>query len=217
MDREFTVVRRRANLVDILTPKRTGVQGYRLKAAANFDLTFNTMITGDIGTGHLDASVDTRVLTPLNNRDRVRLVFDPANYSGGPWNLVDTDHIWLQFFPVDFAGAEGSGGVRTLVLPDDEEKGQGRVIIRGSAPNGASVANSLQLNLPFKMRNVYIRNNEASGGDELAVASRPGGAERLIAPQEEAEFFEGGTELLMVRGVGGAVNFTASMTHLLPL
>jgi hypothetical protein len=217
MNRDFTVVRRRANLVDIVTPKRANVQGYRLKAATNFDLTFNTLVTGNISTGHLDSTVDTRTLTSLPSRDQVRLVFDPANYSGGPWNLVDTDHIWLQFFPVDFAGVEGTGGNRVLIIPDDEERAAGRIIIRGVAPSGASVVNSLHLDLPYKMRNIYIRNNEASGGDELAVATRPGGAERLVAPQEEAEFFEGGVELLMVRGVGGTANFTASMTNLLPL
>jgi hypothetical protein len=217
MNRDFTVVRRRANLVDILTPKRDGVQGYRLKAAANFDLTFNTLLTGDISTGHLDRTIDTRTLTTLPNRDHVRLVFDPDNYSGAPWNLVDTDHIWLQFFPVDFSGAEGTGGNRVLVIPDDEERAAGRVIIRGTAPTGADVSNSLHLDLPYKMRNVYIYNNEASGGDNLAVATRPGGSERFVVPQGEAEFFEGGIELLMVRGVGGTVNFTASMTNLLPL
>ncbi len=217
MNRDFTVVRRRANLVDIQTPKRPGVQGYRLKAAKNFDLAFNTLVTGNISTGHLDAGIDTQVLTTLPSRDKVRLVFDPDNYSGGPWNLVDTDHFWLQFFPVDFAGVEGTGGNRALVLPDDEERAAGRVIIRGSAPVGASVVNSLHLDLPYKMRNVYIRNNEASGGDYLAVATRPGGSERLVEPQGEAEFFEGGVELLMVRGVGGAVDFTASMTNVLPL
>jgi hypothetical protein len=217
MNRDFTVVRRRANLVDILTPKQVGIQGYRLKAALNFDVTMQTMITGDISTGFLDPAIDTRVLTTVPSRDKVRMVFDPATFSGAPWNLVDTDHFWLQFFPVDFAGAEGAGGHRVLILPDDEMKAQGRVIIRGEAPIGAAVANSLHLDLPFRMRNLYIRNNDPTGGNFMAVATMPGGSERLIEAQEEAEFFEGAVETLMVRSDTGAVDFTASMTHFLPL
>jgi hypothetical protein len=79
---------------------------------------------------------------------------------------TSTDWPWLQFFPVDFAGAEGAGGSKGLVLPDDEIKAQGRVIISGTAPIGATVANSLRLDLPYRMRNITIRNNEAG-----AVAS----------------------------------------------
>lgn len=217
MNRDFTVIRRRANLVDILTPKRDGVQGYRLKAAKNFDGTFQTMVTGDISTGFLDPAIDTRVLQAVPSRDRVRIVFDPATFSGAPWNLVDSDHFWLRFFPVDFAGVEGTGGARVLIIPDDELAAQGRVIIRGEAPIGATVANSLRLDLPFRMKNIYIRSNEPSGGNFMAVATTPGGSERLIDPGEEAEFFEGAVETLMVRGDTGAVPFTASMTHILPL
>jgi len=216
MNRDFTVARRRANLVDILTPKRPGIQGYRLKAQLNFDGVFATLLTGDIGTGFLDPAIDTRVLQAIPARDRVRIVFDPDTFSGGPWSLVDTNHFWLQFFPVDFAGVEGTGGARTLIIPDDEMRAQGRVIIAGTAPLGATIANSLRLDLPFRMRNIYVRNNDAVGGDLLYVATTEGGPERPVAPQEEAEFFEGGVGTLMVRGAA-AIPFTASMTHLLPL
>ena len=44
-----------------------------------------------------------------------------------------------------------------------------------------------------------------------------GGSEMDIAPQGTWESFDGGVGLLMVRGGGGAVNFTATMTHYLPL
>lgn len=217
MNRDFTVVRRRDNLVDIVTAKRAGIQGYRLKAALNFDATFQTLFTGDISTGHLDRAIDTRLLTSLNNRDRVRLVFDPATYSAGPWNLVDTDHFWLRFFPVDFAGAEGAGGARVLVLPYDEMQAQGRVIIRGDAPIGAGPANALRLDLPSRMKDIYIRSNEVAGGNFMAVSATPGGSEQLINPGETARFLEGSVESLLVRSDTGAVNFTATMTNALPL
>ncbi len=224
VNREFTVFRRRANLVDILTPKREGVQGYRLKAALNFDLTFQTILTADISSGYLDpvalqSGVINRVtLGAAPGTGHVRIVFDPDTFSvPHPASLNDTEHMWLQFFPVDFSGSEGVPGARTLILPDDEMKAQGRVIIQGTAPTGVSVANSIRLDLPYRMRNMVIRNNEAAGGTELMVATAEGGPEATVAPQDEIEFFEGSTGVLLVRGDGGTVDFSATMTHYLPL
>jgi hypothetical protein len=346
-DRDFTVVRRRPHLVDITTPKRAGVQGYRLKAAANFDLTFQTILTADIGSGFLDptalrsGSINRLTLGTMPG-NHVRITFDPSTFAGPhPAGLDDNQHIWLQFFPVDFAGVEGTGGARALVLPDDEMSAQGRVIIRGNAPSGASVANSMRLDLPYRMRNMTIRNNaedaaaatgtltftglpndtetvtidgkvytfqtvltnvdghvligataaaslnnliaaitlgagagsvyaalttlhpsvtaaagggttmvatakipgtsgnaitttttvtgatwsaptllggtDGGGGTMLYVASTEGGSEITVAPQETIEFFEGNMFALLVRGDGVPVNFTATMTHYLPL
>jgi hypothetical protein len=220
--REFTVLQRRANMIDIATPKRVGVQGYRLKAALNFDLAFQTLLTADISSGYLDNTAlrngnIRREYLSLSSGSRVRIVFDPATFSGAPHNLADENHIWLQFFPVDFSGAEGAGGARTLILPPDEMMSDGRVIISGDAPTGASVVNSRRLDMPLRMGDVYVRNNEASGGTDLYIATAEGGPERPVAPQEEARFTEGATGTLLVRGGGGTANFTATMTHYLPL
>lgn len=223
-DREFSVFRRRANLVDILTPKRAGVQGYRLKAARNFDLTFQTILTANISSGFLDPTalkagiINRATLGMAPGTGHVRIVFDPDTFDAPhAANLLDTEHMWLQFFPVDFSGAEGTPGARTLVLPDDEMKAQGRVIIHGEAPTGATVANSMRLDLPYRMRNVVIRNNEAAGGTELMVATAEGGPEITVAPQDKADFFDGSVGSLLVRGAGATVDFSATMTHYLPL
>lgn len=222
VDREFQVFRRRPHLVDILTPKRAGVQGYRLKAARNFDLTFQTILTADISSGYLDPTAlksgsINRMTLGTAPGEHIRIVFDPQTFGGAPANLDDDEHIWLQFFPVDFTGAEGTGGARTLILPDDEMNARGRVMIHGVAPIGATVANSRRLDLPYRMRNVTVRNNEASGGDNLMITTTEGGPELPVAPQETAEFFEGSIGSLLVRGVGGTVDFSATMTHYLPL
>jgi hypothetical protein len=334
-------------LVDITTPKRAGIQGYRLKAAVNFDLAFQTILTADIGSGYLDpvalrsGSIHRLTLGTMPG-NHVRIVFDPSTFAGPhPAGLNDDQHMWLQFFPVDFAGAEGTGGARVLVLPDDEMKAQGRVIIRGDAPSGASVIDSLRLDLPYRMRDITIRNNaegavastgtltftgipndtetvtidgkdytfqtvltdvdgnvligasasdsldnliaainlgagagseyatlttihpsvtalagagdtmvvtaktpgiagnaiptvttvtgatwgaptllggaDSGGGALLYIASVEGGPEITVAPQETIEFFEGNMFALLVRGEGAPVNFTATMTHYLPL
>jgi len=221
VDRDFLVFRRRPHLVDILTPKRSGVKGYRLKAALNFDLTFQTILTADIGAGYLDpvalkAGVINRLtLGTAPGDNHVRIVFNPESFTTPALN--DDQHLWLQFFPVDFSGAEGTGGARTLILPDDEMKAQGRVIIAGEAPIGATVANSMRLDLPYRMRNIVIRNNEATGGTDLMVATAEGGPEITIAAQETAEFFDGSVGTLLVRGSGATADFSATMTHYLPL
>jgi hypothetical protein len=221
-DRDFTVFRRRSNLVDILTPKRAGVQGYRLKAALNFDLTFITILTADIGAGFLDpvalrAGIINRLTLGTAPGQHVRIVFDPDSFGGAPPTLADENHFWLQFFPVDFAGVEGTGGARVLVLPHDEMQAAGRVIIAGTAPSGATVVNSMRLDFPVRMQNVTVRNNEVAGGDILMVATAEGGPETPVAPQETASFFEGAQASLLVRGDGAAVDFSATMTHFLPL
>jgi len=221
-DRDFSVFRRRPNLVDIVTPKRPGVQGYRLKAALNFDLTFNTILTADIGAGYLDpvalkaGVIDRRTLGTAPG-EHVRIVFDPDTFGGALPTLNDVDHFWLRFFPVDFTGAEGTGGARVLILPHDEMVAAGRVIIRGTAPSGSTVANSMRLDFPVRMQNVTVRNNEPLAGDVLMLATSEGGPERPVAPQEEYQSFEGAQAGILVRGAGASANFTATMTHYLPL
>jgi hypothetical protein len=175
-DRDFSTYRRRPHYVDILTPKRVGVEGYRLKAARNFDGVFETIITADIGRGYLDPSINPQVINTAPGNKHVRFIFDPDTFQAPhAADLLDDEHIWLQFFPVDFLGAEGTGGAKTLLLPDDEMKAAGRVTVTGEAPNAATVANSLRLDMPFRMRNLTIRNNEASTIAASGTLSLAGG------------------------------------------
>lgn len=210
--RDFTVIRRRPNLVDIITPKRANVKGYRLEAATNFDAAFSSIITADIGSGYLDANVNSAKLHSVSNPNHIRIVFDPATFG-----LTDDQHFWLRFVPVDFSNTPGSAGNPGLILPDDELRASSRVVIAGTAPNGATVANSLVLNLPYRMTDIVVRNNAAAGGTVLFVATAIGGAERQVAGQETAYMKDGAQGCLLVRGGGGTVSFSADFTHYLPL
>lgn len=210
--RDFTVVRRRPNFVDLLIPKKANVQGYRLLAASNFDGTFSTLLTADISSGYLDPKVNPNLLHAVNATDRIRVVFDPASFS-----LTDSDHFWLKYQPIDFSGTPGTAGAPSLILPDDELRATIRVLISGTAPSAVNVASSLVLNLPYRMQDVEVRNNEASGGRTLFLATSEGGAERQVAPQETALFRDGAQGCLLVRGGGGTVSFSADFTHYLPL
>lgn len=210
--REFSIIRRRANYIDLVTPKRAGVFGYRFQAASNFDGAYTTIFTLPISSGYLDPSINPAVVNAVNLTDHVRAVFNPVTFS-----LSDTAHIWLRFIPVDSAGTPGTASAGTLILTDAERYGNSRVQISGTAPQGAAVANSLQLNLPQSSQDFYIKNENASGGNNLYVSTRVGGREQQVAPQEILKAYDGPTDTLMVRGAGGTATFSASFTNYLPL
>lgn len=216
-NREFSIIRRRPHIVDLLTPKRAGVKGYRFQVAPNFDGAFQTILTADISSGYLDPNVNSNLLHTVNNNDHIRVVFDPNTFTAGA-SIDDDHHFWMRFVPVDFAGAAGTASAPTLVITDYEHNGMTRVVIAGNAPNAATVANSLQLNLPFTSQDIYIRNEApVAGGSNLYLASLPGGAEQQIAPQETLTQFFGPLDALIVRGNGAVVRFSASITNYLPI
>jgi len=214
--RDFSVIRRRKNIIDILTPKRANVQGYRFQATTNFDQAYTTILTAPISSGYLDPAINPVVLNAVNNPDHIRVVFNPNTFTAAA-GITDAAHFWLKFIPVDFSGTPGTAGAGTLVLTDSEHSGNSRVQIAGVAPADSTVANSLQLNLPQSSQDFVIKNENAAGGFNLYVSFRVGGAEHQVAPQESLKFFEGPLDLLMVRGSGGTVTFSASFTNYLPL
>lgn len=209
--RPFNVIRRKANLVDILIPKQAGVQGYRLRNAANFDAAYADLLTADISSGYLGSTVDRRTLSPINSRDFVRIAFDPDDEG-----LTDTAPFWLRFQPVDFGGTPGTESIGMMILPEDAHGGDRRVVIRGNAPNAASIADSLEIGLPFRAMDIVITNHDSA--DELLVATLPGGYEYQIASGGTTlEIKDGPLERLFVRGDSAVVDFSATFTGFLPL
>lgn len=213
--RDFSVIRRRRNIVDVLTPKRVNVAGYRFQVATNFDQTYTTILTAPIGSGYLDPAINPAVLNSVNNNDHIRVVFNPDTFSGT--GISDGAHFWMRFLPVDFAGTPGSPGPGTLILTDAEHYGNSRVQIAGTAPQGAAIANSLQINLPQNSQDFYIKNANAAAGNGLYVAFMVGGSEQQVSAQEVMKAYDGPSDTLMVRGAGGTAAFSASFTNYLPL
>ncbi len=216
MSRDFNVIRRRTGIVDILTPKRANVGGYRIEAAPNFDDSFVALFTAPISSGYLDPSINREVLHSVNCPNQIRMVFNPATFTGTA-GISDTQHFWIRFVPVDFAGSAGTPGNPSLVLTDAEHSGNSRILIAGNAPNGATVANSIQLDLPFTSQDIYIKNEQPAAGNALYVADFAGGAEQQISAQETLSIVHGPVDTLVVRGSGGTVAFSASFTNYLPL
>lgn len=216
--RDFTVIRRRTGILDLLTLKRADVGGYRFQASVNFEAsgTWTTLFTAPISSGYLDPAINPAVLHSVNNPNSIRAVFNPNSFTVAA-GITDAKHFWLRFVPVDFAGTPGTAGAPHLVVTDAEHYGTSRIMIAGLAPQGAAVANSQELELPFTTQDLYLKNEEASGGRNLYVALLPGGAEQQVSPQETVTIFHGPIDSLLIRGVGGTVQFSASFTNYLPL
>jgi hypothetical protein len=211
--RIFKIPRRRPHIVDLYAPLTQGLDqfGYRVKWASNFDGSF-AVIINSTNVGFLDPNVNRmRIESQPTTGTDVRIVFDPTSYG-----ITDTQSFWLQYAQV-IGGVETTVSAPTLILPDSANKGQGIVTIQGNAPSGAASANSLQLDLPFLMQNIEITNNDSS--NTLYVSTEQGGPEVPVGPKlgfygYQAIWASQGS--IWVRGGGGAVNFSATMTLSFP-
>jgi len=217
MDRLFSIIRRRRNLVDLIMPKQQGVAGYRIQGSINFDVAFQTMFTAPISSGFVGRlgtgePINTAVLNAVSG-NHVRAVFDPDAYSS--IGLADDQHMWLRFVPIDVAGVPGTPGAASLVLTDADH-GYGRIVIAGNAPNGGSVDASQELHLPRGMKNLVFLNNETAGGNSLFVAYESGGPEVEIVAADRYDAWEGTQAVLLVRGGGAPVSFSANFTNAFP-
>lgn len=212
MDRTFSVIRRRPNIVDFVTPFVYGVDKYRLKWAANFDAGAWTPFIDSSNIGWRDDTINPMVIEMQQTTGMVRIVFDPANYG-----ITDDQHFWLEFFHVDPMAAETQMSAPTLILPESAHHGIHHVTIHGDAPNAATVAGSLQIDLPRLMDDFRIHNDEAPGGATLYVATEANGPEFEVQP-DPGYFgtFRATQGSIWVRGGGAVVMFSAVSTVTFP-
>ncbi len=207
MNRTFSVIRRRANLIDLTTPRVYGVDSYRLKWSDNFDGSFTTFLTVS-NTGYLDSNVNPYSVDAQPG-SAVRMVFDPATFS-----IPDTAHIWLQLWHV-IGGVETQQSACTLILPEAAHKGVGLLTLHGTAPSGADVSSSLQIDLPRLMTDFRFNNEE--GAVDLFVAFEDGGPEMRVAHGKEPFSSYLATQgSVFVRGGGATAAFSLSCTAAFP-
>jgi len=206
MNRTFSVIRRRAHIVDLVTPLVDGTQTYRLKWAANFDGSFTTFLDST-NVGFLDTAIDIAVVgaQPTSGR-QVRIVFDPTTYS-----IPDGKSFWLQLWRVPFGGSEVQVSAAGLILADSAQHGTGAVVIQGNAPSGVDSTDALQLDFPRRMQDFRIQHTGPSG--TLYVSTEQDGDEVNFSPSSDTAFglnvMQGS---LWVRGGGGLVPFSIICT-----
>jgi hypothetical protein len=216
MTRIFSVIRRRPGIVDVLTPRVAGVEGYRFKASANFDGVFVTIFTAP-KFGFLDTTgVDQRVIEAQPTDGQVRMVFNPTTYA-----LTDGNQFWLELFHVDGAGVETQVSAPTLVLPDQTQflsRGYGHIILHGDAPSAVTVAGSLQLDLPRILCDWRVLNEE--GATSAYIAFEPGGPEFTLLPNSttpQFSTFTARSASVWVRGGGAAATLSIEATVANPI
>lgn len=211
---DFSIAYRAPGIVDLLMPKKVGVDGYRILGAKNFDGAFVALFTASLGGGYLDPTVDRGRLHDMPGNNHVRAVFNPDSFGDGDTidaGLFDNQQLWLQFQPV-VGGVAGDVGPTVLVLPPAQRYNNSRVVIAGEAPSQATVADSSVLVLGSRMTGMSVFNNEAAA-TSLFVAFEAGGPEVEVLPTASHSYFQGGsTSMLWVRGGGGAASFSAEFT-----
>lgn len=213
---DFSVAYRAPHIVDLVMPKKVGVDGYRIKASSQFDGSpaFVTLFTASIGAGFLDPAVDRRKLSTMPGTNHVRAVFDPDTYAAGHTidaGLVDAAQFWLVFEPVS-GGVAGTDSKPVLILTPTQYNGTERIAIQGTAPSAVSVAGSQVINLGRRMTGLTLMNNDAS--HSLFVAFNENGPEIEIpfSSPRHSTFGAGTVTTLAVRGGGATVSFTADFT-----
>jgi len=209
--RLFSILRRKAGLIDLITPIRPeseGVAYYRLKKDTDPGGAFASVVLTAPRTGLIDPAVagNHHVIQPGEN---VRMIFNPSNYT-----LSDAA-FWVKLVYVNAALSEmvsPAPGAATLVLPPFT--GPIQTGFSGTAPVGAALANSLQIDLPRAMDNFRIRNLDTT--NPLFVATDPGGPEMQVVAGMELAGFSGLVSTLFVRSTGGTVAFTATFAYATP-
>ena len=212
MGRLFSVPRRRPNLVDVYIPFTYGVDIYRLKWGANFDTSPMTAFIDSTNVGFIDYNIPSgKVESQPTAGRQVRIVFDPATY-----HIPDDKPFWLRFVPVT-GGMEGTPSAPTLIMTEEMHHGVGVVTIQGTAPNGASVADSLEIDLPRNMSDIRIHNREG-GGTLLYVATEPGGSETIFKNDTGpiTLSLNATQNILLVRGGAATASFSAVFTLSFP-
>jgi hypothetical protein len=188
----------------------SGTREYRIAWATNFDASFTQIIAAS-PNGYIDPAVNQATLEVVNGNG-VRIVFDPTNAAFAI--TYPSSPFWLQFSRYD-GNSVTYTSPPTLLLPFEANHGIGLVSVRGTAPNGASVANSLQIDLPGLMSDIRIHNE---GSNPLFVAPEANAAEVQYPTGQVGTFVTAGSaqSSLLVRGGGGTTVFSAAMTRAIP-
>lgn len=202
MPRSLSTYRRRANLVDIYLNARINVASYNFKRSANFDGAFVTFQNVP-AAGFRSLTAQEPSFADGMFRDKTRFIFNPVDYS-----FVDADPLWLKIQPISTAGVVGTDESIHLVLPYSFQPRR-PVVLRGGAPSGATIANSLEINFPMQCQGVNIEND---GAVDLFVAFDINGPEFRVpafsttGPQFSVSF--PAFSQVFVRGLAGTPTFS---------
>jgi hypothetical protein len=188
-----SILRRSANSVELLLDKRASAQSIRVETSP------------DLATWTQRVDLPSKE-SPVNGlgsaesfRGKVYYNFQPDDYS---LNYP----FFMRFRPVT-GGTPGDPGA-AYIAHHPLKGGNQFYILTGTAPTGAALANSQQLQLPVSTE-MHISNGAAS--NPLVIAFAEDGPEKTLAPGADLNV-EGRVDTLYVRGSGGTATFELRLT-----
>jgi hypothetical protein len=178
MARSLSITRRRVGLVDLSLQARPNVAAYQFYAAANFDAAFTQFALVPAG-GLRSPSLNTDIQFVVGQfRGLTRFLFDPNDYTTAVPAVNDANPFFVQIKQVSTAGVVGPAEAMHLILPYNPSPNRS-FVLNGSAPSEASLANSLEIQLPMLCNDWEFQVN---GAADLFVAFEPSGPEFTVNP-----------------------------------
>lgn len=174
--------RRRAGLVDIIFPARPGAKSYQFSAAVNWDSVM-TPFQVVPASGYKSPGVPDIGMSDSQFRGKTRFLFNPSDYTGSVPAVDDTKPFYIRITQTDWDGTVHAPEAQHLILPYDPAPNR-PLVLRGTAPNGASIADSFEIQLPMQCQNPRI---QVDGVNDVYAAFEPGGPEFRV-PALNVEF-----------------------------
>lgn len=241
MARFLSLYRRRPNLVDInlqsgpYAPMAIGLGAGKVAASydfyvgANFDTASPTFFQNVPASGGYRspssqapvAGFDSEQFSQSRTPYLTRFKFNAVDYIGAglPFTVAgvtDLTPLWLTFIQRNLDGTTNPATAPQLILPYSSVPNR-TVILSGTAPSAASLAGSLEIQLPMQVNNIQIQNN---GTNILQVAFEPTGPEFTVNPSTAGADINlytayNSSSQLFVRGAGGttAFNFIGALRN----
>jgi len=203
MARNLSVYRRRAGLVDIIFPARPGAKSYEFFASPNWDTVMASFQVVP-ARGFRSPGVPDVGMSDGQFRGKTRFLFNPADYTTAVPAVDDAKPFYVSIVQTDWDGTVHPAEAQHLILPYSPAPNR-PLVLKGTAPAGATIASSFEVQLPMQCRNFRFQVN---GGADAYVAFEPSGPEVRV-PALSVEFttvdstFPAGTQLFM-RGDGVA-------------
>jgi len=213
MPRSISIVRRRANLIDLRVEKRPDIIGFRFSAASNFDVAFSAFET--VPNGGLQKFAAGTVIPPLpgnQHKGWVRFLFDPDEYTATVAAVKDDTPFFVRLESQNPDGSFNAAEAMHLIQPYNPAPHRG-VQLFGTAPSGASLANSLEIQLPMQCNDFEISNDGAA--DLYVALERPGTEFRVQPATSIFRSFEQiytTASQIFIRGAGGTTTLNAIFT-----
>lgn len=211
MPRVISVDRRRNGIVDLSVRRRAGVKGFQFKASSNWDGAF-TLFESVPNHGFKSATCPEAAYGYGRYDHVVRFLFNPTDYTVGVPAVRDDTPFYILAAPINDDGSVGPNEAIHVILPYNSAPNRS-FVMAGTAPSGANLAASIEVQLPQNCNDFDISND---GAANLYVAFERPGAEYLVQPTSTAfkSFEQAFTNVnqVFLRGAGGSTTVSIAFT-----